>query len=325
MCHWEEDYRGETRIRAFSLNRNYLFNFLQKMWVPCGLVLPLSISYHSLLQGTTPAEKAQNAPYKISIPVDLVVLPVTVLDRKGHFASDLNIEDFRVSENGQPQEIKSVLHEDVPVTAGLVLDNSGTMRPEFSKVNAAAIAFAESSNPQDEMFVVKFNENVILGLPDGVPFTSDKEVLRTALVRNPPRGKTALYDATIAALEHIQLGSRGKKVLLIVSDGGDNSSQSSFPQVLELAKRSNAVIYAIGLYDVLEKERNLAVLGRLASITGVEVFLPETVDRVLSICQRKGPNLEIPSKKQDPSCFASGVEPPIDVSPGLCLVRLDIS
>jgi Ca-activated chloride channel homolog len=252
----------------------------------CGLMFSLFISSQSSAQEIPPLGKGPNASYKISVPVDLVVLPVTVLDHRGHFVSGLSKEDFRVSENGQPQPIRNLLHEDIPVTVGLALDNSGSMRPKSSEVNAAALVFAESSNPLDEMFVVKFNEKVTMGLPDGVPFTSNREQLEIALVRNPPRGRTALYDATIAALEHMKFGIRGKRVLLIVSDGGDNSSQNNFSQVVESAKRSNAVIYTIGLYDVLEKDRNLAVLGRLARLTGGEAFLPETIDKAQSICQR---------------------------------------
>jgi Ca-activated chloride channel homolog len=248
------------------------------------LMMVQAVCKPALAQRVPLSEAQTEGQYQISVPVDLVVLPITVLNRKGRFVSGLNQDNFKVYENGQLQEIKLLVQEDIPVTVGLVLDNSGSMRPKLSEVNAAAMAFVQSSNPQDEMFVIKFNEKVVLGLQADVPFTNDEQELKEALTRNPPRGRTALYDAIAAGMEHLKQGSRNKKVLIVVSDGGDNSSLHTFSQVLQIAKRGQVIIYTIGLYDVLERERDLKALSLVAKLTGGEAFRPEGVDEVRSIC-----------------------------------------
>ncbi|HVN81636.1 MAG TPA: VWA domain-containing protein [Terriglobia bacterium] len=265
-----------------SKDRFWLHSFEYTTILVAGLLCSNVLAY---AQDDSLVRNKPEEEYKIAVPVDLVVLPVTVLDLKGHFVADLTEKNFRVYEDGKLQSIQLFLHEDLPVTVGLVLDNSGSMRPRLDEVNAAALKFAESSNPQDEMFVVKFNEKVFMGLPKEVPFTHSEEQLKAALLRNTARGRTALYDAIITALQHLAKGTLSKRVLLVVSDGGDNSSKHDFPQVLELSKESNAVIYAIGLYDSTDPESNPRVLRRLARLTGGEAFLPNDVEKVKSICQ----------------------------------------
>jgi Ca-activated chloride channel family protein len=217
---------------------------------------------------TTPADQGT-----ISVVTELVVLPVRVTSVDGDFVSGLTQEQFRVYEDGRRQPITLFRQEDTPVTVGLVVDHSSSMGPKLQSVAAAVSAFAQSSNPEDEMFVVDFSDSVSVKLPGGKPFTSNPRDLAQAVSAVSARGMTALYDAVAEALSHLQLGHSDKKALIIVSDGGDNASGRKYADVLELAHRSQAVIYAIGLVDAHEEE-NPDVLRRLCKDTGGLAFFP---------------------------------------------------
>ncbi len=197
-----------------------------------------------------PPEPQQTAPesplqsgYTIQRSVDLVVLHVSVTDEHGQFVPGLKPENFRVFEDDSEQKISVVREEDVPVSMGLLIDNSGSMDDKREKVNAAALAFVKTSNPDDEAFVAHFNDKYDFDRD----FTSDLGELNKALEHAEPDGSTALYDATIASLEHLKSGYRDKKVLLIVSDGEDNSSHRNLASALQEAQKSSALIYAVGL------------------------------------------------------------------------------
>ena len=223
----------------------------------------------------------------ISVDVALVVLHATVTDRQGGFASNLVEQDFEVYEDSVRQRIRLFQHEDTPVTVGLVVDHSGSMGPKIAEVIVAARSFVQSSNPEDQMFVVNFNENVKLGLPEAIRFTANSAELERAIGKPPANGQTALYDAIAKALEQLQLGSRDKKVLIVVSDGGDNASmRSDLAQVVNMAERSSAIIYTIGVFDKEDPDQNPRVLKRLAAATGGEAFLPERLSEVVAICER---------------------------------------
>jgi len=232
------------------------------------------------------AESQAPPPYRISVNVDLVVLHATVRDRKGGFASDLHEQDFAIYEDGVPQSIRLFRHEDIPVTVGLVVDHSGSMLPKLTDVIAAARTFVRSSNPEDQMFVVNFNEKVTLGLPSALSFTSSSEDLERAISRAPATGMTALYDAAIKALGRLQSGIREKKVLIVISDGGDNASAHSLAEVLKMAGQSSALVYTIGIFDEADPDRNPDVLRRLARATGGEAFFPGQIHEVVAICER---------------------------------------
>jgi len=227
-----------------------------------------------------------SGPFQISVDVALVVLHATVTDRQGGFVSDLGEQDFEVYENGVAQPIRLFKNEDIPVTVGLVVDHSTTMRPKLEEVFAAARVFVQSSNRDDEMFVVNFNETVSLGLPRAIRFTDSTAELESAIAAAPTEGQTALYDAIATALEELQAGSRDKKVLIVVSDGGDNASSHTLAQVMKLAAQSSAVIYTIGIFDEDDPDRNPDVLKRLAKATGGEAFLPGQLSEVVAVCER---------------------------------------
>ncbi len=222
----------------------------------------------------------------IQINVELVVLHATVLNREHLPVAGLGQTSFQIFEDGVPQEIESFRREDIPVTVGLVIDNSGSMRPKRAEVIAAALAFARASNAHDQHFLVNFNENVTFGLPAGLPFTGDLAQLEVALSTVTANGKTALYDAVAVALEHLKKGKRDKEVLIVVSDGADNASRQDAARVIALAKKSEAIIYTIGIYEPDDPDRNPGSLKQLAKATGGEAFLPQSARETTSICER---------------------------------------
>lgn len=232
------------------------------------------------------SQSVQDDRYTIRVNVDQVVLHATVRNRRGTPVSGLGKESFQIYENGILQEIKYFSHDDIPIEVGLIVDNSGSMRPKRGEVIAAALAFARSSNPQDQMFVVNFNENVSFGLPENMPFTDQVVQLELALSRIAANGETALYDAVAAGLEHMKKGNRDKKVLIVISDGADNASKHNKAQILAMAEKSDVIIYTMGLFEEGDPDRNPHVLRQLAEATGGEAFLPESVKDVVPICKR---------------------------------------
>lgn len=232
------------------------------------------------------AEAQAPQAFRISVNVDLVVLNATVSDGKGRVASDLREPDFEIYEDRVRQSIRLFRHEDIPVTVGLVVDHSGSMKPKLADVTAAARSFVRSSSPEDQMFVVNFNEHVTLGLPAAIHFTTRSDELGLAISEVPAVGQTALYDAIIVALERLKTGERDKKVLIVISDGGDNASANSLAAVLRMAEASNALIYTIGVFDEDDSDRNPGVLKRLAHATGGDAYFPHELDEVVSICER---------------------------------------
>jgi Ca-activated chloride channel family protein len=250
-----------------------------------GLTLPL---FGLMLPGILRSQDLQTqnqGPYKISVNVGLVVLNPIVQERSGHFASKLHETDFEVYEDGVRQAIRLFRHEDVPVTVGLIVDHSGSMRQKLPEVVEAARIFIRSSNPADEMFVVNFNEKVSLGLPGSLRFTNQMSELEGAISSMHAAGKTALYDAVAHSYEWLKSGSREKKVLVVISDGGDNASSLALPAILRLAEQSGAVVYTIGVFDSDDEDRNPGVLTKLAHITGGEAFFPKEVSDLVQVCE----------------------------------------
>lgn len=215
----------------------------------------------------------QSSDFRISTDVDLVLLDVSVKDAKGGYVSHLSKDDFKIEENGIPQKITSFSSADVPVEAGLVLDDSGSMRSKRPDVNVAGLTFVDASNPKDQIFVLDFNDKVLWGLPEGMAFTDNIDLLRQALSLHPTQGKTVLYDAIAAGLRHLESGDREKKTLVVVSDGGDNASKLKFPELMRVIEESHATIYTVGIYDADDPDRNPGVLQRIAGVSGGECFL----------------------------------------------------
>jgi Ca-activated chloride channel homolog len=237
----------------------------------------VGLSASALAPARSMQQGRDEGQYTIAVDVDLVVFNVTVTDGKGRHVSGLKANDFRILEENRLQEITLFSAEDVPATVGLVIDNSGSMINKHADVVKAALAFAGASNSEDEMFVVSFNENVFLGLPPSMRFTNDPDQIRSALLRTAPAGLTALYDALAVGIEHLNNGTRRRKALVVLSDGGDNASRHRLDDVLHIAQRSSATIYTIGIYDDTDLDRNPGVLRKIATLSGGRAYFPDSL------------------------------------------------
>jgi VWFA-related protein len=215
----------------------------------------------------------------------LVLLDVSVKRRNGSPTKELSKENFIVSEDGAPQVITVFAHNDLPVTVGLLVDESRSMAPKRAEVVVAAEAFIRESNPQDEIFVLNFNDSVKPGLPEQMLFSDDIKQLRSALYHGIPEGKTALNDAVVAGLDQLRLGRRDKKTLIVISDGGDNASKHTRRDMIDRVERSIATIYTIGLFEPDDPERNPIILKQLAKITGGYAYFPDSPSQLAVICR----------------------------------------
>lgn len=224
--------------------------------------------------------------YIIRSEARLVLLDVTVKDSKGGFVSGLSKKDFSVFENGRPQVIVAFDHGDPPVTVGILVDESRSMAPKRTAVLLAALAFIAESNPNDEIFVLNFNDKVRRGLPDPLLFSDDLEQLRAALFRGVSEGRTALNDAVVAGLAQLEMGTREKKTLVLISDGGDNASAHTRGETLDRVESSLATIYTIGLFDADDRDRDPGVLRQLARISGGEAYFPPSPAEMIPACRR---------------------------------------
>jgi VWFA-related protein len=217
--------------------------------------------------------------------VDEVLLHASVIDDKQHIVTTLDRNSFTVLEDGKPQNIISFHHEDIPVSMGILIDNSGSMREKRNKVNQAALNLVRSSNPKDEVFVVNFNDEYYLDQD----FTNNLLKLKEALDKIDARGGTALYDAVVASAEHLKRDARlEKKVLFVVTDGEDNASNETLEQaVKQLQEENGPSVYAIGILgDEEHPKRAKRALDIMAQRTGGIAFFPKTLDEVDEISRR---------------------------------------
>ena len=236
----------------------------------------------SALQGAP-----QNAAPQEPAPVfrsesNLVVLHVNVFDGRSDAVPNLPQSAFQVIEDDKPQEITFFNNVDVPVAVGLVVDNSGSMLTRRAMVLAGTRAFAESSHPEDELFTVIFNENVRLGLPETIRFTHNRMQVESSLGRYGAGGMTAFHDAVVAGLEHLQEASHQKRVLVVLSDGDDNASQHSDDDMLERARRSDALIYTVSTADLSTRVGKPRLLKKLAELSGGAAYTPDSEAEVIS-------------------------------------------
>ncbi len=269
--------RPATRLSLLTLFSSLVLAALAALWAGGALAQ----------QPQAPAGGQKSDDYRIRRDVNLVVLHATVLDERGRFVPDLKQENFRVFEDKVEQKLSLFKREDIPVSVGLVIDNSGSMRDKRERVNIAALTFVRTSNPQDEAFIVNFNDDYYLDLDKD--FTSDINEMKEALERIDARGSTALYDAVIGSLDHLKKGSRDKKVLLVITDGEDNASRKNLEYTVQEAQRSEAVIYAIGLLSQESKraaKRARQALSSLAQATGGLAFFPEGAQDAEAICMQ---------------------------------------
>jgi Ca-activated chloride channel homolog len=251
----------------------------------------LAAQSSGLRSATSPGVSGQNPAdtFTLHTRVNLVVLHATVLDRNGHHVEGLQKNDFQVYENGAPQKLAVFSHADVPVTMGILIDDSGSMRIVRPAVNAAAWSFVKTSNPADQVFVVTFNQTYDFDLPG--PFAANLRQLKTALNHHiESRGGTALYDAVYASLEHLDFGTHdNKKVLLVITDGDDNSSAHTLSQLMWFEEQSDAQVYMVGLLAgggyLPGEDYEANIMRKMADATGGKAFLPTSLTQVNQVCE----------------------------------------
>ncbi len=236
-----------------------------------------------LLCTTAPLAATGQVPQTVfTSQSDLVVLHVNVFDGRSDAVPDLPRRTFHILEDNTRQDITFFSSADVPVAVGLILDNSGSMIARHHMVLAGGAAFVRSTHPEDELFTIHFNEYVQYGLPPTVPFTSRQSLLHAALARFRPAGKTALHDAVISGLEHLERASHQKRVLVVLSDGEDNASRHSEDEMIERARRSDAIIYTVSNANRrIGMEGDAGVLRKLARVSGGVAYFPHSDEKVV--------------------------------------------
>jgi Ca-activated chloride channel homolog len=254
------------------------------MWRHSVFRIGLAVALGSAAALASPRQDPPDTPAPVfRAQSDLVVMHVNVFDGHSDAVPNLPREAFHVIEDNEPQDITFFSGADVPVAVGLVIDNSSSMLTRRRMVLAGGATFAASSHPEDELFTVIFNEHVRYGLPPTLSFTTSQSVLQAALTRYPPGGKTALYDAVIAALDHLDKASLQKHVLVVLSDGDDNASRQSEKEMLERARRSDAIVYTVSnANEETGPAGKPGVLKKLAEATGGVALFPKSEATVVS-------------------------------------------
>jgi VWFA-related protein len=232
----------------------------------------------------------QTGPAVFRADTRLVVCHTTVLDKNGHLVTTLAQDAFTVTENGVQQQIKVFRREDLPVSMGLIVDNSGSMRDKRTRVEAAALTLVKDSNPDDEVFIVNFNDEAFLDNPHGKAFTNDIKEMEEALTRIDSRGGTAMRDAIRMSIDHLkEKAHKDKKVLVVVTDGNDNASVISLENLVKASQQSEVLIYGVGLLGEEERreaQRAQRALKALGTATGGEVFFPKDAGEVEKIAHQ---------------------------------------
>ena len=223
---------------------------------------------------------------RFAVETKLVVLHAAVLDKQKHLVTDLRREHFKVLEDNVRQEIKDFKREDIPVSVGILVDNSGSMRDKRVRVNAAALTFVRTSNRNDEIFIVNFNDEAFLDKD----FTSNLEELKEGLERIDSRGGTAYYDTIRMSLDHLTgRGRRTKRVLLVITDGEDNASRLTLERLIKYIQQTDVVIYSVGLLgddSARAARRARRAIEAVSEATGGPAFFPANVDEVEEITAR---------------------------------------
>ena len=247
---------------------------------------PPSVSGNTVNVPTPPAGQAptkRGETYVYRTEAQEVVLHATVVDQHSRLVTGLSKNDFTVYEDGQPQTITRFTKEDVPVSIGILIDNSGSMRDKRQAVNTAALDLVRGSNPEDEVFIVNFSDEAIID----TDLTSDVAKMQEGLQQVDSRGGTALYDAVVASSDYLaKKGRREKKVLLVVTDGEDNASTDTLEQAVRRVQDDNGpMIYTIGILGGEREKRAKRALTALAMQTGGVAFFPRDLGEVDQIAR----------------------------------------
>lgn len=276
-----------NRSGSISITRPwfvYMGSLASRRKIAKKILLFMLLAMGASAQSNTKAQPGLNLTFKAD--TKLVVLHTTVIDKGHHFVTELPGSAFKVYEDNVLQEIKIFQREDVPVSLGILVDNSGSMRDKRQEVNAAALNFVKASNPKDEVFIVNFNDEAFLDSD----FTGDITRLQDALQRIDARGGTALYDATTMSLDHLRKKAKwDKQVLLIITDGEDNASLIELERLVRRLEATETVLYAVGLLGESDRsaaKRATRAIRHIVRATGGAAFFPESVGEVNSIVQQ---------------------------------------
>ena len=230
----------------------------------------------------------------LHMDVDLALINVTVTDPYNRLVTGLDPDNFRVYEDNIEQEVVTFSSEDVPISIGVIFDFSGSMANKIGKAREAALQFFKTANPQDEFFLVSFNERAELSSA----FTNSIEDLQSRMMLTAPKGRTALLDAIYLGLSQMRGAHNGKRALLILSDGGDNHSRYNESDIKRLVKEADTQLYAIGIFDPLgyrnrtpEELNGPSLLGEVTEMTGGRVFAVENLNELPDIASKIGMEL----------------------------------
>jgi Ca-activated chloride channel homolog len=230
----------------------------------------------------------------LHMDVDLALINVTVTDPYNRLVTGLDPDNFRVYEDNIEQEVVTFSSEDVPISIGVIFDFSGSMANKIGKAREAALQFFKTANPQDEFFLVSFNERAELTSA----FTNSIEDLQSRMMMTAPKGRTALLDAIYLGLSQMKGARNGKRALLILSDGGDNHSRYNESDIKRLVKEADTQLYAIGIFDPLgyrnrtpEELNGPSLLGEVTELTGGRVFAVENLNELPDIASKIGMEL----------------------------------
>src|SRR6266571_2557566 len=256
-------------------------SFASMLGVGCIVTLSLVTSGMIFAQGSRPSQEGSTRSLQVS--VDLTLLDVTVHDRAGKPVRDLEQGRFKVYEDKIEQTISFLSKEESAVTWGLVLDRSGSMQGMMSDVYQAALHILEDGIGEDEMFIMTFGDGINLVSP----LTSDRRALQNSIFGLEAHGPTPLYDAVASALDYIKQGKHRKKVLVVVTDGGDNHSSLSFNRLVDRVRESDVLIYAVGMYGTMAHnptelrliQRPQRQLEQLSETTGGYAYFPTDPDK----------------------------------------------
>jgi Ca-activated chloride channel family protein len=220
--------------------------------------------------------------YKLNVDVDLVELHVSVVDEKDRTVGGLQKANFRVMEDRVEQQIEVFKHEDIPVSLGLIVDNSRSIEPRKQRLDAAALSFVQKSNPEDESFIIHFDFDARLSQD----FTSSEPALEKALSNMKPYGQTALYDALIMGIDQMEKAKYQKKAILLITDGLDNVSTHTLAEALDKLKHSRVAVYPVGLLSANEGEKAEQDLLKIADASGGKAYFPENVEQAKTMMER---------------------------------------
>ncbi len=260
-------------------------------WVALCALLIIPCSIKAQETNELPRGESAGSAFKLGVQVDLVVMHTSVFDKDGHFVTGLEPANFRLHEDGKEQEIVSFAQEDVPLTIGILLDTSGSMRQEMEQVNNAALAFIEASHAEDEVFLIGFNDEVEL-LQD---YTSDIDEIRDSLDNTVVAGGTVLYDAIYLGVQKAQAGSRGKKAVVVITDGEDKDSYYKLEELLSKVQEADVQVFCVGFIEEIPTrslfgrwsnigaKKVMDALNRIAEETGGKAYFPQRVAEIHAI------------------------------------------